>query len=129
MEAAFLFGRILFGMFFILSSFGHLFGLKKMTAYAASKGIPSPALATFGTGLLLLGGGLGVMLGVYTEVALVLLLIFLVPVTFLMHQFWREKDGMGKVVEQTNFMKNLALIGATLMMFAVETPWSFSLTF
>jgi len=128
MEAVFLFGRILFGMFFVMSAFNHIFGLKKMSGYASSKGIPSPKLATFVTGLLLLGGGLGVVLGVYTQIALVLLIVFLVPVTFLMHQFWTLKDPMAKATEQVQFMKNLALLGAVLMMFLIETPWPFALS-
>lgn len=129
MEIAFLIGRILFGGFFLMSGFGHMFGMKGMSSYAKAKGIPSPALAVFITGLLLLGGGAGIILGVYTEIALVLLLIFLVPVTFLMHQFWTEEDPQVRQAEQVNFLKNIALTGAVLMLFMIGVPWPYALAF
>lgn len=121
MDIVNLIGQILFGGYFVLQGFNHFRNSKMLSEYAASGKVPSPTLAVFGTGLLLLLGGLGVLFagvipGAYTQVALVLLVIFLVPVTFIMHQFWNRTEPMAKMMDMVNFMKNLALLGAVLLM-------------
>lgn len=41
----------------------------------------------------------------------------LVPVSFMMHAFWKESDPQARQGEQINFNKNLALIGGLLVVF------------
>jgi putative oxidoreductase len=48
-----------------------------------------------------------------------LIVIFLVPTTFIMHQFWKVSDPMMKMGETINFTKNIALIGSALMLIAM----------
>lgn len=98
-----------------------------LSGYAASKGIPSPKLAVYGSGFLLFVGGLGVVLGVYTQWALWALVFFLIPVTFKMHAYWKVTDSSMQMMDKINFFKNLALLGAVLMMLAVPGPWSYVL--
>ena len=83
-----------------------------------------PGIAVAGSGLLLIVGGLGVLLGVYVPWALAALILFLIPVTFMMHAYWKVADPMAKMADQVNFWKNLSLLGAALMMLAVPLPWS-----
>jgi len=128
MEIIFIIGRVLFGGYFIMNGFNHLKNKKMLTGYAASKGVPSPGLAVVGSGLLILLGGLGVLLGVYTQISLWLIIIFLVPVSFKMHNFWTVEEPQAKMMEQVNFMKNMALVGATLMMLLLAEPWVMSLS-
>lgn len=45
----------------------------------------------------------------------------------MMHNFWTVKDPQTRMAEMINFMKNMALMGSTLMFLAIETPWPFSL--
>ena len=97
--------------------------------YAASKDVPSPKLAVIGSGLLLLIGALGILFGVYIPWAVGALVLFLVPVTFQMHAFWKASDPMVKMGERVNFMKNLVLLGAVLMLLAIPMPWYISLKF
>ena len=40
------------------------------------------------------------------------------PTAFIMHGFWAETDPGAKSMEQTQFLKDLALAGAALVMFA-----------
>ena len=129
MEIIFIIGRILFGGYFIMNGFNHLKNKSMLTGYAASKGVPSPSLAVVGSGLLILLGGLGVLLGVYTQISLWLIIIFLVPVSFKMHNFWTVAEPQAKMMEQVNFMKNMALVGAALMMMLLSEPWVWSLSF
>ncbi len=112
-------GRILFGGYFILMGLNHFMQAKNMMGYAASKGVPAPSLAVPLTGILLLIGGLGVLTGFYMPAALWALVVFLVPVTFMMHSFWALKDPMQKMGEMVNFMKNLALLGAVFALLAL----------
>jgi uncharacterized membrane protein YphA (DoxX/SURF4 family) len=47
-----------------------------MSGYANAKGVPYPQLAVAGTGVLLLLGGAGVLLGVFPTAGIILLIIF-----------------------------------------------------
>ena len=120
-------GRVLLGGYFLMNAYNHLGRLEQTAGYAKFKGVPSPKLATVVTGLLLLLGGLSILLGVRPLWGIVALLVFFVPVTFKMHAFWKETDGQAKIGEQVNFMKNLAIIGALLIMLAIPLPWEYSL--
>lgn len=126
-DIALLIGRVLFGGFFAMMGINHLTDREAMTAYTKSQGIPAPGLAVIGTGLLLLAGGVSVILGFLPEVGLALIALFLVGVTPTMHAFWKVQDPQQRAGEQTNFMKNVALLGAALALLAVSTPWALSI--
>src|SRR3989338_3234422 len=100
-------GRVLFGGFFIISGYNHLRHLGGMAGYAASKNVPFPKFAVVFTGLMLIFGGAGVVLGFLVPYALSALAVFLVITTFKMHQFWKVTDPIQKMGEQINFKKNL----------------------
>jgi putative oxidoreductase len=69
------------------------------------------------TGIMILGGGLSVMLGFWMEIGTWLLFFFLVAAAFMMHNFWAIPDPMQKMVEQSQFMKNMSLAGAALVFY------------
>jgi putative oxidoreductase len=123
----FLIGRLVLGGYFILGGYNHFKMLNMMSGYAQSKGVPTPKAAVAFSGLLLFIGGLSILLGVYPTIGAVALVLFLVPVTFMMHAFWKVQDAQMKMGEQINFMKNLALLGAVLMLLSIPQPWSTSL--
>ncbi len=112
----FLLGRIIFGAYFIYNGINHFKDEKAMTGYAKSKGVPSPRVAVLLGGAMLIAGGLGFVLGMNIQESAVILLLFMIPTTFMMHAFWKISDPMHKMSETINFTKNLALIGALLMM-------------
>ncbi|GIW28508.1 MAG: hypothetical protein KatS3mg070_1871 [Meiothermus sp.] len=116
MELIFWIGRILLGGFFVLNGFNHFAMSKQMIPYAQSKGVPMPALAVYVTGLMLLLGGLAILTGLFVQVGLWLLVVFLLFVTPWMHNFWAIQDPMQRMGEMVNFMKNTALLGAVLML-------------
>ena len=127
MPLLFLIGRILFGGFFFVSGISHFKNAQGMSGYAASKHVPSPKAAIYVSGALLVLGGAGVVFGIAPQWSLLCLVLFLVPTTFIMHQFWKETDPMRRMPERINFMKNIALLGAVLMMFSFVVPWVASL--
>src|SRR5215475_6738252 len=124
---AFLIGRVIVGGFFLMNSFNHFAQLNMMTGYAKSKGIPAPALAVGGSGVLLFLGGLSLLLGYHPTIGAGLLVIFLLAVSFGIHNFWTVQDQQAKMGEMTNFLKNMAIVGLLLMTLAIPGPWPMSL--
>lgn len=104
--------RFLFSIIFVLAGFNHF--SSGSIAYAALQGIPMPDILVPVSGVIALIGGLSIMTGFHARVGAVLLLIFLVPVTFLMHDFWNVANPEMAQMQMANFMKNLSLIGAAL---------------
>lgn len=128
-DIIFLIGRILFGGYFLLMAWNHFTKVGALAGYAQSKGVPMPQAAVLVGGVLLLAGGLGILLGAYVEWAVLALVLFLVPVSFAMHNFWAVADPTMKMADMINFQKNMALLGAALMMLSVSTPWPFAVLF
>lgn len=114
-----LIGRILFSLIFISSGImGHMINLQQTSAYAASSGLPMPTVLVLVSGIIALLGGLSILLGYKAKLGALLIVIFLIPVTFTMHNFWTITDPaqqMMKTIQMSLFMKNIALIGAALM--------------
>lgn len=127
MAIAFLIGRILFGGYFLMNAYNHLVKTSNLVGYAQSKGVPSPKSAVIGSGILLLIGGLSIILGVYPVIGVISLVVFLLLVSFKMHAFWNIQDPMARMGEEVNFGKNVALIGAALMLLMIAVPWVYSL--
>ncbi|MBU2493228.1 MAG: DoxX family protein [Bacteroidetes bacterium] len=115
MEILILIARFLFSLIFLMSGMGHFTQAKTMAEYTKSKKVPAPGLAVFVTGIMLLLGGLSILLGAFVNVGAILLIIFLIPTAFIMHNFWTVKDPMMKQQDQINFMKDLALAGAAFL--------------
>ncbi len=112
----FLVGRLLAGAYFLYNAYNHFRNYKGLSAYAASKGVPAPQVAVLGSGVLLLLGGLSLIVGRFPIIGMWLLIIFLVPVSIMMHSFWKEADPAAKAGERVNFLKNMALVGLLLML-------------
>ncbi|MGK5628326.1 DoxX family membrane protein [Streptomyces sp. URMC 123] len=119
MDILVLIGRILFAALFLASAANHLAQRKAMAGYAAAKGVPAAGAAMAAGTLVLLLGGLSVLLGIWADLGALLLAVFLVPTTVLMHAFWKEDDPGARQQEMIHFQKDLALAGASLMLFAL----------
>jgi len=87
MNALFLTGRVLFGGSFLLSGINHFMQLGATAAYAGMKGIPMPTVSVVMTGLLLVAGGLSILVGAWPRIGIALIVPFLVPTSFIMHDF------------------------------------------
>lgn len=127
METVFLIGRVIVGLFWLNGAIAHFTQAKSMIPYAKMKGVPFAEIAVSGTGLLLLVGALSILTGLYPAIAVLVLAAFLVPVTFMMHNFWAAEDQAMKMNDMVMFTKNIALLGYTLVLLAIPEPWPFSL--
>ncbi len=113
MQYTVLLGRILYSSIFILSSFHHF--SKQVIDYAASQGVPMASILVPLSGIMALLGGLSILLGYKARWGAWVLVLFLVPVTIMMHNFWAVSDPMAQQMQMAMFMKNAAMLGAALL--------------
>ncbi len=123
MDILFILGRIILGGYFIKNAYNHFKNNAALAGYAASKGVPMPKVGVFVTGVMLLLGGLGILLGIYVNLSVALLVVFLLSTLIKMHAYWTVTDPMARMGENVNFYKNLALIGALLLLLSIPQPW------
>ncbi len=109
--------RILFGGYFLLNAYNHFRNYRALAGYAGSMKVPHPKAAVLGTGVLMLIGGLGILLWVAVPVAVLALVLFLVPTTFMMHAYWKEVDPMTRMNQKIQFQKNMAILAGALAFF------------
>jgi putative oxidoreductase len=116
-------GRVLFALIFIASIVGHFSSAE--ISEAAAHGVPLATILVPLAGLIALVGGVSVLLGYRARFGALLLLVFLVPVTLIMHKFWGLPDPQMAMLQKINFMKNTSLIGACLLlMYHGSGPYS-----
>ncbi len=127
MEIAFLIGRIVYGGYFFYSGINHFMNISMMAGYAGSKGVPAPKLAVMGSGLMILAGGFFIASGLLPYIGALLIVVFLLVVSPMMHNFWAIADPAQKMNDMVNFTKNMALAGAALMLLIIPQPWPYSL--
>ncbi len=115
MDFIFIVGRILFGGLMLMAGFSHFGQFQQMKKLAESKKVFIPSVLVPLTGVLLVIGGLSYVLWFVPEIGTWLLLIFFVPVNFIMHRFWNEKDSAKRTHEMHNFLGNLSVIALLLV--------------
>ncbi len=116
MEIIFIIGRILFVAIFLNSGIKHVMKVKDMGAYAKSMGVPAAEFLTILTGIMLFVGGILVLFDYEMFYGALLIVLFLVPTAILMHPYWKVQDPMMKGIQQAQFLKNISLAGAALML-------------
>jgi len=127
MRALFLVGRAIFGGFFAYNGVNHFQNKKMMAQYAESKGVPAAEAAIPATGAMLLAGGLSIMAGLKPKQGLATIIGFLIPTTLQIHRFWEASDPQERMTEMVQFSKNMALVGAALMLLQIPEPWPISI--
>lgn len=105
--------RAAFAAIFLMGAPGHF--TQEYVAYAAQQGVPLAQLLVPFSGVLMITGGVSVLLGYRARLGAWLLVVFLIPVTLLMHNFWAVSDPMMAPMQQAMFMKNLSMLGGALL--------------
>jgi uncharacterized membrane protein YphA (DoxX/SURF4 family) len=124
---ALLAGRILFGGILAFMGLNHFMNLEEMTGYAEFKGLPVPKLSVIGSGLVLVLGGLGIVIGAYVALSSLVLAAFLFVSSLTMHDFWAANEDE-KQNEMTHFLKNMVMVGASLGFFILSAlTWPYAL--
>ena len=109
-----LIGRILYASVFLLAITYHF--KNETIQWAASKGVPMPNVLVPLSGVIAFLGGLSIAIGFRTRIGAWLIIIFLIPVTCIMHSFWKETDPMMMQMQGSNFTKNMSMLGAALIL-------------
>ena len=112
-----------------MSGINHFTKLEAMTGYAKYKKLPAAKLGVLISGLMLVLGGIYIILGFYTDLGALLLAIFLVLAAVIFHNFWAETDATAKQNEMLAFMKDIALAGGALIVFALVVKHGAELDF
>ena len=106
-------GRFFFALIFLMAGANHF--NKQTIGYAASQGVPLASIAVPLSGVLAIVGGLSILLGYRAKLGAWLIVLFLVPVTSMMHKFWTVSDPMMAQIQMVMFMKNVSMLGGALL--------------
>ncbi|MES3160669.1 MAG: DoxX family protein [Halorubrum sp.] len=124
----FLLGRLLFGGVLAFMGLNHFMDLETMAGYAEFNGLPAPRFSVVASGVLLVLGGIGIVVGAFPVVAAGGLAVFLLVSAVTMHDFWSVDDPEEKQSEMTGFLKNLYGAGAAITLLAVGgAAWPYGL--
>jgi uncharacterized membrane protein YphA (DoxX/SURF4 family) len=121
MDWVLLLGRVLFASLFVVSGLTiHLLKWRDGVQYARASGYTlAPELMVPASGVVAILGGLSVAFGVWPDLGALMLVAFVLPVAYFMHAYWKIDDPMMRGIQQAQFMKNVALGGAALALFAL----------
>jgi len=118
-----LLGRILFSFVFLYFCWDHFNG--RDLAYAQAAHVPAAKIVVPIAGVLILLGGLSVLFGYKAKLGAWLIVLFLIPVTLTMHQFWAAPDPAMHAAQLQNFLRNTSMLGAALLITQFGAgPWS-----
>ena len=112
-----LIGRILLSFIFIYEGIDSIFYFRKTQDTMTEYGITfQQDILLVGVIVLLMIGGILILAGYRTSLGAILLLLYWIPVTFIVHSFWNDPEDMRRL-QSVMFMKNIAITGGLLMMF------------
>lgn len=109
--------RVLLALMFVLAGIGKLGGLEGTAGYIASKGLPMPMVLAVAVGVLELVAGVLLIIGWQARWAALALAVFTVVASVLFHNYW-AMPAEQQMMQQLMFMKNLAVTGGLLLVFA-----------
>ncbi len=108
-------GRLLYSAIFITAGFQQIYRAQETVAAAAKQGVPLAHIAVPMAAVIAIFGGVSILLGYYARVGAWLLVLFLVSVTLMVHNFWAVKNPTVAQTEQIMFMKNISMLGGALL--------------
>lgn len=115
-------GRLMLCTIFLLAALANdIPNFQRTAGFMASEGVPAPRVMLAGAIVFLIAGSLSIILGYKARIGAALLLVFLALATYFFHDFWTVSDPKLKQDQMIHFMKNLALMGAMLLIVANGT--------
>ncbi len=106
-------GRFFFALIFLMAGASNF--SRQTVGYAASQGVPLASIAVPFSGVLAIAGGLCILLGYRSKLGAWLIVLFLIPVTLVMHKFWTVTDPMMAQIQMIMFMKNVSMLGGAFL--------------
>ncbi|MGB3756398.1 MAG: DoxX family protein [Rivularia sp. (in: cyanobacteria)] len=110
-----LIGRAFLAAVFLKAAVANTLGFPGIVEMMTNRGLPFPPLLLAGNIFCTLVGGLSILFGFKARIGAILLIIFLVPTTFVFHNPFTNPD------EWNAFLKNFGLVGAMLLIYYYGT--------
>ena len=107
-------GRVLLTLIFLVAAGGKLLDFNGTAQHLASKGVPLPQILLAIALALEIGGALLLLAGFHARLGALMLIVFLIPTTLVMHNFW-ALEGNPRIAEMLQFLKNMAILGGLLL--------------
>ena len=107
------FGRCMIALVFVLSAIMKIVGFSHTAAQMAEKNLPMVEVLLVVSIIIELTAALMIMLGWRARLGALALLLWMIPVTVLYHNFWTMVD-MEQFINRIMFLKNISLMGAML---------------
>ncbi len=106
-------GRALLATIFVWSGLAKFMDSASTMEYMRAAGLPGVPFFLVLAAFVEVVAGLMLFTGTLTRVAALVLFLYLIPVTLVMHPFW-ALSGAERAMQQTSFLKNLAIMGGLL---------------
>jgi putative oxidoreductase len=108
-------GRVLLSVMFLISGVFKVAAYSQIVGYATAAHLPAPGVAIASAAVVELACGLAVLAGFKTRIVAWVLFLYLIPVTFVFHNFWAAQ-GAEQQTQMVNFLKNAAIMGGLLVL-------------
>jgi putative oxidoreductase len=116
-----LLGRFLMGAYFVLPGLQKIFQYEVMTNYMLAQNVPATAILLPITILLQITLGLAIIVGFKGQISAFILAGLTLVISIYMHNFWAMEEGVQRVHEMQNFIKNMAIMSGLLMVSSIGT--------
>ncbi|MBA2545088.1 MAG: DoxX family protein [Deltaproteobacteria bacterium] len=113
-----LIARVLIAAIFLVSGFAKLSDPAGAIGHMQSVGIPAPHVLVYIAAYAEIFGAVALLFGFLARIGAFGLTVFMVITTVLFHAFWNYQ-GQEQIQQSVQFMKNLAIIGGLVLLFAV----------
>src|SRR6266404_5811503 len=100
-------GRFFLAMIFLVAAPNHF--TRQTIAFSTYQGVPLASIAVPLSGVVAIAGGLSILLGYRAKLGAWLIVLFLIPVTLMLHKFWTVQDPMMAQIQMILFMKNVSM--------------------
>ena len=109
--------RVLIGWIFVVGGWGKVTAVGGFTASLERRGIPAAGLLGYVGAYSEFLGGLTIIFGIATRYAALLIFLFVLVATLISHRFWEYSDPAAYRQQNTQFFKNVTIMGGTMLLF------------
>jgi putative oxidoreductase len=119
-DVADLIGRIFLAFIFLFEAYDSIAFFRANKEMMTEYGITwNQDFLMYSSILLLILGGVLILIGYRTSLGAICLLIYWIPLTFVLYSFWNDAEDIRRL-NSLMFMKNMAIAGGLLMLYVNE---------
>ena len=107
--------RGLIALLFLIAGLRKLLAFGMTVGYFAKLGIPMPEVVVIGSIGIEIGGAILLVVGYRPVIVAAIMAAFTLGSALIAHQFWAVTDPQAYSAQLNNFLKNVAIVGAFLM--------------